>query len=229
MTKYLKLGPYIVDQLFPYQEANKIIENVEHIAEGFGVTSDYSEDGVPSVQLKGASSAITFYTNAYEMGYDPVQGEVSMEPMTAGSEDVTRLELDGYYLKGDRAMLTFQADYNDDEPYGSTRSSSLDMGYVMTRPGSVLSMSLAVYVNSALIAGQELHLDLEKNGAAFISGSKTGAVTVNNQYGVTDKYTRGVHTFAAGDRLETQFMWFEVGLGNMEANAVGCVEVILDE
>lgn len=233
MSNYRKLAPYIIDQLFPYQDLNLLKDNIANVAEAFGVTTDYSENGVPSVTVDMGLGAFAFQSNSITVGY--ANGFVGFEADTAGGEDLTRFELaDGYLLYGDRLMLQYYSELDDNEPYGTTQDESVDMGYIMTRAGSILSLNFSFQMSN-IFGEHRLSADVEKNGVSIITGTQSvivdGAIDENDPFGVTDKFTRGDESFSAGDRLEVHFRLDPITVSptpTIEGKVSAFLEVIFD-
>lgn len=229
---YYKLWDLIIDQLWSYQDLNRILANEQAIADVFEAIAPLAGPYVPSLRLNnGATDGGAIYFDG---------GTTKFLKSDSGGDYLIvegfNFEFTERWLYGDRHMLSFNI------PVTSSRGSmfmsaaipdsagTVPSGYVMRHAGSVLSIAMSVYCNSAGGAGTSaIAARLYKNTTTLVNGSSTGAMSGGTRYGVKDTYHRDTYQFSANQRLEILARLIETGFGPTSDSMVNVnVEVVLD-
>jgi hypothetical protein len=230
MPTYKKLGDVIQDQLFSYQDANKLQDSISAI-----LTGAFAEDGLFDSGVDMAIRGIRMNAAA-DGGRIEFDGNAAkyLEVNSAGNEmKLVGLDLNmdpPDYVYGDRSSLMFQRSVSTNEPFSTTNSVTYPGGYAMPSPGSILSLSHSYYsITRSGVGTAAAVARLYKNGSLWFSGTATADMTAATRYGNVDIYARGAYTFAQGDRIEALHGSNQDGFGPIWTGiSVINVEVIYD-
>lgn len=202
MATYTKFWDVIVDQLWSYQDANLVLDSIDYLNLCFGITTDHNTGHAPCLKLdNGATHGGTINWDGGSTKYLRANAAGTVLSIAAIDFKMTG----GYKIQGNRAILTYRGAPVNNEPYDTSDSTSIALGYVMPFPGSVLGVSLAFSLVSMTGTSFTEAADLYKNGSLLVAGTATGLISPPGVERVKDTYARGVHTFVAGDRLEVLY------------------------
>jgi len=205
MATYKKLPAYIQDQLLPYQDVNRIKDNIGKVGAILGVlVDDYNLDYVPYLKLGGAGTS---------------GGKLNFDGNTAkyfkALSDIVTIEVDGLdfnmpgpaqLIQGDRVIYCFRApisNFGAATSYCLTTTTAATLG-VRGREGSILAMHSSFYAGSGPTNSPVITPEIFINDSLVVSGTSTGVVSGTTVYTSVDTYSRGDHPIALNDYLDVK-------------------------
>lgn len=220
---YVSLWDVIQDQLWSYQDQNILKENIDYLANNvFGITVD-GNTGAPWLKLRDSQG---FEFDGGTTKYLKPNAAATYLELAALDLKVTSPK----YIKGERGLVYYWCNGIGSTVYSTSRSTTLALGYVMPHAGSLLTISHTVYTSSFVGAGSSTErADVYKNGSLLVSGTATASLTTGSVNSVKDEYTRGTHSWVAGDRLEILHTKIDSGGGGTLAGVATVeLEVTID-
>ena len=228
MSNAYKVMPaFILDQLFSYQDANIFKHNVEIAVSGFRLPDEYDSPYLQGLYIGDTSTQGYVYFNGGTSFYiTAVDDDLEIHV-----DDDEKLDLNGYYIIGERVVMSSQGYIAASTIYGSMNDTSR-YGWVIPKDCSVTGLSLAVYTNSGLSGTCKLSAEIYSldASAVVVESAQTGNLSASSNDGVHASYARGTYSLNEGDSIEIGHKFDDIS-GGASADAYSSIflELTLEE
>lgn len=205
MATYKKLPAYIQDQLLPFQDVNRIKDNIGKVGALLGVlVDDYDLDYVPYLKLGGAG------TSGGKLNFDG-----NTAKYVKALSDTFFLEVEGFDLnmpgaaqliQGDRVLYYYHAVISN---FGAAASYCLTTATATTlgnrgRTGSLLAIHSSFYQGAGPTNSPVITPEVFLNDSLMVAGTSTGVISATTVYTSVDTFARGDHPIALNDYLDVK-------------------------